>query len=88
MPANQISKSSPAWAGPGLSWIVVTPSNSTDLPRGCRGIYVGGAGNVALVGDDNVPVTFTAIPVGTFIPCAPKRVNSTGTTATNLRGLY
>jgi hypothetical protein len=77
-----------AEAAPATNWRTITVSDSVNLPAGCRGIYVGGAGNIALVGDDNVAVTFSAIPVGTFLPCGPKRVNSTNTTATNLIALY
>jgi hypothetical protein len=33
-------------------------------------------------------VTFTALPVGTLLPIRAKLVFSTGTTATNLLGLY
>ena len=46
-------------AAPAKKWIAVVPSNTVNMAAGCRGIYVGGAGNVALVGDDNVAVTFT-----------------------------
>jgi hypothetical protein len=79
---------SAAEAAPAKQWRAVTPSDTVNLPAGCRGIYVGGAGNVALVGDDNVAVTFTATPVGTFIPCGARRVNATNTTATLLVALY
>lgn len=71
-----------------VRWVSVTPHDSNNLPAGCRGIYVGGAGNIALVGEDNVAVTFTAVPVGTFLNVGPKRVNSTNTTATLLVALY
>ena len=53
------------------------------------GLYVGGAGNVALVpaaaGIGGTPVVFTALPVGTIIrDFAFCQVMSTNTTATNL----
>lgn len=75
-------------AAPGRSWVSVTPSDSVNLKAGCRYIYVGGAGDVALVGDDDVAVTFKAVPVGTQLNCGPKRVNSTNTTATLLVAIY
>jgi hypothetical protein len=75
-------------AAPAKQWRAITTSDTVNLPAGCRGIYVGGAGNVVLVGDDNTAVTFTAVPVGTFIPCGAKRVNATSTTATLLVALY
>lgn len=77
---NQVAKSSVQFAGPPTSWAVVVPSDSVDLPKGCTKIYVGGAGNVALVGQDDVAVTYTAVPIGTFIVANPKRVNATNTT--------
>ena len=77
-----------AEAAPSMSWKAITTSDSANLPAGCRGVYVGGAGNVAAVGDDGTVVTFTAVPVGTFMPIGPRRINATNTTATLLVGLY
>jgi hypothetical protein len=52
-------------------------------------VYVGVTGNVAVVcWNASVPVTFTAIPAGDFVPCAVKAVYSTGTTASSLSGVY
>jgi len=85
---NQVSKSSVQWVGPPTSWVAVVKSDSVDLPKGCTRIYVGGAGDVALVGQDDVAVTFSAVPVGTFIIGNPKRVNSTGTTATLMVAMF
>lgn len=65
----------------------VTPSDSTDL-TGCRGVYVGGAGNVAVRMVNGGTVTFTAVPVGTTLDVAVDRVMSTNTTATLLIALY
>lgn len=79
---------SAAEAAPARSWKPITPSNTDNLPAGCRGIYVGGAGNVELCGDDDVLSVFTAVPIGTFMPCGPKRVNAALTTATFLVALY
>jgi hypothetical protein len=79
---------SAADAAPAKSWRAVTTSDTVNLPGGCRGIYVGGAGNLALVDGDNNVVTFTAVPVGTFMPCGAKRINATNTTATLLVALF
>jgi hypothetical protein len=62
----------------------VTPSDSTEVAF--SGIYVGGAGNVAVETNDGT-ATFTAVPVGTILPVCAIKVLSTGTTATNLVGL-
>jgi hypothetical protein len=79
---------SAADAAPAKSWRAITPSDTVNMAAGCRGIYVGGAGNVALVGDDGGVSTFTAVPVGTFMPTGARRVNATNTTATLLVALF
>jgi hypothetical protein len=71
------------------SYAAVTPDNTTAFPGGpCRGLYVGGAGNLVAVGLDDVAVTFTAVAAGTVLPITAKRVNSTSTTATAIVALY
>jgi hypothetical protein len=75
-------------AAPARVWVSVTPSDTVNLPAGCRGLWVGGAGNVALVGEDNVALTFTGISAATILPMGPKRVNLTNTTATLMIALY
>lgn len=75
-------------AAPARSWKGVTPSDSVNLASGCRGLYVGGGGNVAAVGDDNVVQTFFAVPAGSFLPIGPRRINTTNTTATLILALY
>lgn len=74
-------------AAPGVSWVSVTPHDSNNLPAGCRGLYVAVAGHLVLVGYDDVAVTFSNVPVG-VLPCGPKRVNATGTTATGIVAIY
>ena len=69
------------------------------VPRGARavttsdsasqsyvGLYIGGAGNVAVTGEDGQDVTFTAVPVGTVLRLRVRKVKATGTTATNIVG--
>jgi hypothetical protein len=67
--------------------IEVTPSDTVDLPTGgaiCIGFYVGGAGNVVVVNRDDTTAIFTAVPAGGTRPSDAKRINATGTTATNI----
>jgi hypothetical protein len=70
----------------------VTPSDTTDLALGGvypRAIYVGGAGNLAVVGvDDTSAVTMTGIATGVWHPICVKRVMSTNTTATLILAGY
>lgn len=67
---------------------VVVPSDTADLSRTTRSLYVGGAGNVTvdLRGGDQA-VTFVGVPAGTFLPLRVTRVRQTGTSATNILAL-
>lgn len=67
-------------------YFAITPSDATLFPEPCEAIYVGGTGDVVVVGD-NGAILFKAVPVGTFLWVKAKRVNATNTTATNLVGL-
>jgi hypothetical protein len=67
----------------------LTKSNATVYLPPLRMIYVGGTGDVAVMGeDDTVAVVFVGVPVGTVLVGLFKQVMSTGTTATNLIGGY
>lgn len=70
------------------TFAAVTPNDSTNLPAVARGLYVGGDGNVVIVGLDDAAVTFVGVVAGTLLPVAAKRVNATSTTATNIVALY
>lgn len=65
----------------------LTPSDTANLDSPTRALYVGGAGNASVVLQDGATVTLTGLLVGTIYPVRVKRVNLTGTTATNLVGL-
>lgn len=65
--------------------LAITPSDATDLVEPML-IYVGVAGNVALVDKDDVVITYAA-SAGAILPVLAKRINATGTTATGLVGL-
>ena len=63
----------------------VTPSDTVDLPGGvCRGVYIGGAGNLRVTMANDDVVTFTALAIGVVHPISAKRVWSTATTATSI----
>lgn len=65
----------------------ITPSDTVNLPRETRRVYVGGAGAVvAIIG--GAAVTFAAVPAGSLLPIAASRINATGTTASNLVALF
>lgn len=69
-------------------WAAVTPSDGTDLPGGApKALWVNGAGDISMTGDDGVALTF-AVLAGMPIDLRPARVRATGTTATGIKALY
>lgn len=75
-------------SSPAIQAFAVTKSDTTVFPRPTKALYVGGAGDVAvLLADDISPVVFSAVPAGTFLPVRVSKVLSTGTTATLILGL-
>jgi hypothetical protein len=73
--------------GPAADAFAITPSDTVNYTQGmARGIYVGGAGNIALVTPQGNVVTLTGVAVGSILQICSIRVN-TATTATLLVGL-
>ena len=72
---------------PADDYFAVTPSDATDLAVSTRGLFVGGAGNLVAVKEDNTTVTFTGVIAGQILPIRVRRVNATNTTATNIVAL-
>lgn len=68
--------------------VAVTPSDVAVLAP-TRAIWVGGAGNIAVLpaGQDSVAVTITGVAAGTLLPIRVVQVLSTGTTATGIVAL-
>lgn len=88
MPAPDRYITDPTNSSSGEQFFAITPSNTVDFPKTVRGIYVGANGNITAVNEAEVAVTFSNCVAGSIIPIRAIRVNSTGTTATNLVGLY
>ncbi len=75
---------------PARGGFAVTPTDGAGVQwttGPVRSLWVGGAGNVALVGLDGNTVTLSGVAAGTLIPIGALRVNSTNTTATLIVGL-
>lgn len=73
----------PTW--PSDTLVAVTPHDSTNFTSIVRQLYVGVTGDVVVVTQAGVVITFKAVPAGASIgPFFIKRVNATGTTATNI----
>lgn len=66
----------------------VTPSDSAQISRVARALYVGGSGDVKLVTEEGNAVTFQDIVAGSILPVKATKVFATGTTATNIVALF
>jgi hypothetical protein len=75
-------------AAPARGGFAITANDSADLAAETRAIYVGGDGNLSLVLVSGDQVTLAGVPAGTLLPLRAIRVRATGTTATQLVGLY
>lgn len=71
------------------------PSDATDVPVGpggngtpCVGVYVAGAGNVAVQLTSGGTATLTGLAAGQIVDCGIKRILATGTTSTGVVPLY
>lgn len=75
-------------SAPSFTWKAVTASDATSLAPGCRGIFVGTGGDIAMTDDSGNTVTFSNVANGQFLPCGPTKVMATNTTATGIVALY
>lgn len=65
----------------------ITPSDSTVYSPALRGVWVGGAGNLAIEFSDGTSGIFVGVPAGYLLPVREVvKVKATGTTATDISG--
>lgn len=70
---------------PARTAAAVTPSDATTLDPVPRALYIGTAGNVAVILiDDSTAVTFVGVTAGSILPVRPQKVMATNTTASNI----
>jgi hypothetical protein len=74
--------------GPASRLRAVTPSDTAPLPIASKALYVGGAGNVAIIAvNDTSPVVLAGVPAGTVLRVRAAQVMATNTTAINIVAL-
>lgn len=71
----------------GDSWVTIVPSDSADLARRPKALWVDVAGTLRLRGADGNDETF-AVVAGSPLSLRPVRVLSTGTNATGIKAIY
>jgi hypothetical protein len=86
--ATDLSNRSNNVVDPASNAAAVTPNDSTDLTYTSRALFVGGAGNVAVIMAGGQTVTFTGVTAGALLPVRVSRVLSTGTTATTITAVW
>lgn len=73
---------------PGEDAGAVIPSDSVNLTRTARALYIGTGGNVVVITASGTAVTFANVQTGTVLPVRAARVNATNTTASNIVAIY
>lgn len=66
----------------------VTPDDAIDLAEVTRALYVGVAGDIALITAGGQSVVFQAVPAGSLLPLRTSRILATGTTAGGIMALW
>lgn len=74
-------------AAPAQYAAAVTPSDTTDLAKQARFLFIGTGGNLVVDLIDGTTVTFTNVKSGYFW-CRVVRVRATNTTATNIVAMW
>ncbi|WP_411838663.1 hypothetical protein [Paracoccus sp. ME4] len=72
-------------SGPAIQSIVVTPSDSADLPVAVRAVTINAPGTIAWINWTGVACMTGPLPAGTYTMAAA-RIRATGTTATGITG--
>jgi hypothetical protein len=90
--ASKFTQEDVAWDttlnSPGSHHAAITPSDTVNMTNHCRGIYVGVAGNIAILSVNDELETYIAASAGSVIPIQAKRVNLTDTTASSLIAMW
>jgi hypothetical protein len=77
-----------AISAPAQSGFAITPNDAADLAAETRGLWVGASGDLSLVLASGDEVTMPGVVGGTLLPLRVRRVKASGTSATQLVGLY
>lgn len=66
----------------------ITPTDSAELPRATKALFIGVGGDVTLVPlSGTAAVTFRNLPAGSILDVRVRAVRATGTTASALVGM-
>jgi hypothetical protein len=69
--------------------VTITPSDAAGaMSHVTRAIYVGAAGDIALLMQSGATVVLRGVPSGSFLPLRVRQVLATGTTADGIVGFW
>lgn len=86
--ADEYSGYNKGLTSPATKLRAVTPADDTDQDPVPRALWIGSAGNIAIIAaDDSSAVTLLAVAAGTQLNIRAKRVMATNTTAGNIVAL-
>lgn len=91
MPKDKFYGSMRSQSDPYRNAVAITPDDFTDLENLPRALWIGGAGNLNVLMDDDQPgeeVLISGIPAGTLLEVRTKRILNTNTTATLIVALW
>lgn len=82
--ANPFAGHSASLSGPAIDHYAVVPHDSTNFTTPFRALHIGTGGDVSVVSPAGNAVTYRNLPNGARLDAMGVRVNSTGTTATDI----
>lgn len=85
---DTFSKHSRSLTSPPEEAAAVVPDDMTDLARVTRAVYVGNGGDLRVRMLRGGVVTFAGVPDGSLIPMRVSQIYATGTTASDIVGLW
>ena len=86
---DEFQYSSDSVTHPARSVRPITPNDAVALSDLPKALFIGTGGNISLRGaDDASPVLFVNLPNGSILPVRTAQVYQTGTTASDIVGLY
>lgn len=73
---------------PAEALVSITPHDTNHLTKPIRALYVGVSGDVKITDMAGTAITLVGLAAGIFHPVCAVQVYSTGTTATDIVGVY
>lgn len=86
--ADIYAHTTPGLSSPAVDGSMIQPNDGNDLAHVTRALYVGVGGQIAAQLASGSTITLAAVPGGTLLPLRVRRVMATGTSATNIVGLW